>query len=164
MLEINFCHHYPGHRAWSSWSMLTLDRRQLSFIIVVASMSTRQGSAIMVATTRPIAGFSHHSCLTQPYGAWLAQASCLLPRVHGIDLQSWLQLLDTVNERRITERRITERRIIKRRITERRITERRITERRKLPNAEYYRTSNITDRVEYYRSGRILQNVEYYRT
>ncbi len=58
---------------------------------------------------------------------------------------------DTVSERRIIERRITECQIIKRRITERRITERRITERRKLPNAEYYRTSNITDRVEYYR-------------
>ncbi len=49
---------------------------------------------------------------------------------------------DTVSERRITERRITERRI----------TERRITERRKLPNVEYYRTSNITERVEYYKT------------
>ncbi len=46
----------------------------------------------------------------------------------------------------------SERRIIERRITERRITERRITERRKLPNVEYYRTSNITERVEYYRT------------
>ncbi len=59
---------------------------------------------------------------------------------------------DTVSERRITERRIIERRIIERRITERRITERRITQRRKLPNVEYNRTSNITERVEYYRT------------
>jgi hypothetical protein len=58
----------------------------------------------------------------------------------------------TVSERRITERRIIERRIIERRIIERRITERRITERRKLPNVEYYRTSNITEWVEYYRT------------
>ncbi len=59
---------------------------------------------------------------------------------------------DTPSERRITERRIIERRIIERRITERRITECRITERRKLPNVEYYRTSNITKRVDYYRT------------
>jgi hypothetical protein len=50
-------------------------------------------------------------------------------------------MFDTVSERRITGRRITEHRII-----ERRITERRITERRKLPNAEYYKTPNITKR------------------
>ncbi len=61
-------------------------------------------------------------------------------------------LFDTVSERRITERRIIERRIIERQITERRITERRITKRRKLPNAENYPTSNITE-VEYYRTG-----------
>ncbi len=61
---------------------------------------------------------------------------------------------DTPSERRITERRITERRIIERRITERRITERRITERRKLPNVEYFPTSNITKRtVEYLQNG-----------
>ncbi len=59
---------------------------------------------------------------------------------------------DTPSERRITERRITERRITERRITKRRITERRITERRKLPNVEYYPTSNISQR-------RILQNI-----
>ncbi len=59
---------------------------------------------------------------------------------------------DTPSERRITERRITERPITERRITERRITECRITERRKLPNAENYPTSNITQR-------RILQNI-----
>ncbi len=64
---------------------------------------------------------------------------------------------DTVSERRITERRITERRIIERRISERRITERRITERQKLPNTEYYKTSNITDRVEYYRTSNITE-------
>jgi hypothetical protein len=51
---------------------------------------------------------------------------------------------DTPSERRITKRRITERRITERRITERRITERRITESQKLPNVEYYPTSNIT--------------------
>ncbi len=50
---------------------------------------------------------------------------------------------DTPSERRITERRITERRITERRITERRISERQITERRKLPNVEYYPTSNM---------------------
>ncbi len=36
------------------------------------------------------------------------------------------------------------------------IVERRITESRKLPNVEYYQTSNVTER-------RILQNIEYYR-
>ncbi len=61
---------------------------------------------------------------------------------------------DTPSERRITERRITERRITERRITECRITERRITERRKLPNIEYYPTSNITKHtVEYLKNG-----------
>ncbi len=63
-----------------------------------------------------------------------------------------LYFWDTPSERRITERRITERRITEHRITERRITERQITECRKLPNVEYYPTSNITQR-------RILENV-----
>ncbi len=57
-----------------------------------------------------------------------------------------MRLDDIPSECRITKRRITERRITERRITERRITERWITERRKLPNVEYYPTSNITQR------------------
>ncbi len=62
--------------------------------------------------------------------------------------------VDTPSERRITERRITERRITEHRITERHITERRITEHRKLPNVEYYPTSNITKHtVEYSQNG-----------
>ncbi len=73
--------------------------------------------------------------------------------VHSSGVEQQLtRKLDTPSELRITERRITERRITERRITERRITERRITEHRKLPNVEYYPTSNISQRW-------ILQNI-----
>ncbi len=69
-------------------------------------------------------------------------------------MSPFVVLYDTPSERRITERRITKRRITERRTTERRITERRITKHRKLPNVEYYPTSNITKHtVEYLQKG-----------